>query len=58
MKLRISLSEKDGEIRGKIECEGDGVFTLESLALIVETLAARSGVAPSELLEDLKGVVK
>lgn len=58
MKLRISLSEKNGEIRGKVECEGDNWFMMESLALIVETLSERSGVPSKEVLEDLKRMVQ
>ena len=38
-KLRISLTEKGGEIKGKIESEGPLYFTLESLALSIEKLA-------------------
>ena len=57
-KMRISLTEKNGEIRGKIECSGDGLFMIEALAQVVESLAQYYGVPPVELLNDLKGVVK
>ena len=57
-KMRISLTEKNGEIRGKIECSGDGLFILEAVAQIIESLAKDYGVPPVELLNDLKGVVK
>ena len=39
-KLHISLVEKNGEIRGTIQSEGDGVFRFEALALVIEKLAA------------------
>lgn len=57
-KMRISLTEKDGEIRGKIECSGDGLFMIEALAEIVEVLAADYSVHPCTLLNDLKELVK
>jgi hypothetical protein len=57
-KMRISLTEKNGEIRGKIEFSGDGLFMLESLAQVIESLAKNRGIPPRELLNDLKGVVK
>ena len=58
-KMRISLTEKVvGEIRGTIECSGDGSFMLEALAEIVDVLAGDYGVPPVELLNDLKGLVK
>ena len=38
-KLRISLTEKDGEIKGKIEADGDSLFVFECLLEIIETLA-------------------
>ena len=52
-KLRISLTEKNGEIRGTIQSEGDGVFRFEALALVIEKLAADCRVTPQELLIDL-----
>ena len=53
-KLRISLVEKNGEIRGTIQSEGDGVFRFEALALVIEKLAADLKVQPTELLNDLR----
>ena len=57
-KLRISLVEKNGEIRGTIQSEGDGVFRFEALALVIEKLAGDWKVTPQELLSDLKGHLK
>ena len=54
-KIRISLTEQHGEIRGTIQSEGDGVFRFEALALVIEKLAADCRVPPDELLNDLKG---
>lgn len=56
-KMRISLTEKNGEIRGKIECSGEGLFMLEALAEIVDVLAGDYGIHPHTLLNDLKGLV-
>jgi len=53
-KLRISLVEKNGEIRGTIQSEGDGVFRFEALALVIEKLAADCYVTTDELLNDLQ----
>ena len=57
-KLHISLVEKNGEIRGTIQSEGDGVFRFEALALVIEKLASDLKVPPKELLNDLKGYLK
>lgn len=57
-KMRISLTEKNGEIKGVIECSCDGLFMLEALAEIVDVLAGDYGVHPHTLLNDLKGLVK
>ena len=56
-KMRVSLSQKDGEIKGIVESHGDGLFMLECLALIVETLAKKVGVPPEEVARDLHSVV-
>ena len=47
-KLRISLTEKEeGEIKGKIEADGDSLFVFECLLEIIETLA--KGAVPRRL---------
>ena len=51
-KMRVSLAEKSGEIKGTIQCDGDGVFLLECVAAILEKLAASVGVPPEELCRD------
>ena len=56
--MRVSLTEKNGEIKGVIECSGDGLFMLEALAEIVDVLAGDYGVHPHTLLNDLKGLVE
>ena len=39
-KLRISLTEKEeGDVKGKIEADGDSLFVFECLLEIIETLA-------------------
>ena len=61
-KLRISLTEKEeGEIKGKIEADGDSLFVSECLLEIIETLAkARKArkLDARELVRDLYGRLK
>ena len=55
-KLRISLTEKEeGEIKGKIEADGDSLFVFECLLEIIETLAKARGLDARELVRDLYG---
>lgn len=54
--MRISLSEKSGEIKGTISSQGDGLFCLEALSMIVETFARSAGVPVKEYLDDLKQI--
>ena len=42
-KLRVILTEKNGEIKGKIEADGDSLFVFECLLEIIETLAKGRG---------------
>ena len=56
--LRVSLTERQGEIRGSVQATGDGVFRLEALALVVRILAEKWEVRPEELLNDLKVLVR
>ena len=57
-KLRISLTEKDGEIKGKIEADGDSLFVFECLLEIIETLAKARKLDARELVRDLYGRLK
>lgn len=57
-KLRISLTEKNGEIKGSIQCDGDGVFRLECLALVIDNFAKSAGVPVEELCRDALWVLK
>ena len=55
-KLRISLTEKEeGEIKGKIEADGDSLFVFECLLEIIETLAKGRGLDAHDLVRDLYG---
>ena len=55
-KLRISLTEKEeGEIKGKIEADGDSLFVFECLLEIIETLAKARKLDARELVRDLYG---
>ena len=57
-KLRISLTAKDGEIKGKIEADGDSLFVFECLLEIIETLAKARKLDARELVRDLYGRLK
>ena len=58
-KLRISLTEKEeGEIKGKIEADGDSLFVFECLLEIIETLAKARNLDARELVRDLYGRLK
>ena len=57
-KLRISLTENDGEIKGKIEADGDSLFVFECLLEIIETLAKARKLDARELVRDLYGRLK
>ena len=55
-KLRISLTEKEeGEIKGKIEADGDSLFVFECLLEVIETLARARGLSAHDLVRDLYG---
>ena len=58
-KLRISLTEKEeGEIKGKMEADGDSLFVFECLLEIIETLAKGRGLDAHDLVRDLYGRLK
>ena len=58
-KLRISITEKEeGEIKGKIEADGDSLFVFECLLEIIETLAKARKLDARELVRDLYGRLK
>ena len=58
-KLRIRLTEKEeGEIKGKIEADGDSLFVFECLLEIIETLAKARKLDARELVRDLYGRLK
>ena len=56
-KLRVSLVEKAGVIRGKIETDSDALFVLECLAVIVEQVSRRSGIDSLEVASDLHAYI-
>ena len=58
-KLRISLTEKEeGDVKGKIEADGDSLFVFECLLEIIETLAKARKLDARELVRDLYGRLK
>lgn len=52
-KIRISLSDKDGELKGQIETPGDPAFVLEAMTLVVETISQKWEVPINQVLEDI-----
>ena len=56
-KMRVSLVQRDNEIRGTIELCKDGVFVLEGLAMVVEQFARQHNVPPAEVVQDLYSIV-
>lgn len=57
-RLRISLSEKNGEMKGKVESECDAAFMLEALSQIITLMAARFGVSEDALIHDVYALMK
>ena len=53
MKMRISLTQKGDDIKGKIELPADPAFVLEGLTVAIEAFANQSGVPVKEVLEDV-----
>ena len=58
-KLRISLSEKRGEIKGVIDLPRDDPgFVLQCMAMTVDQFAKSSGVPPREVMLDILRVLE
>lgn len=55
--MHVLLTENAGEITGTIQTTGDGLFMLECLALIVESLAKKVGTTPVDVARDLHSLV-
>lgn len=56
-KMRATFSQRGNEIRGTITLEGDGLFTLECLALMVDNLASKIDSTPDAVVRDLYSLV-
>lgn len=56
-RMRATFSQRGQEIAGTISVEGDGLFMLECLALLVENLAAKVGQPPDAVVRDLYSIV-
>lgn len=56
-RMRATFSERAGEIRGTINVEGDGLFMLECVGLLVENLAAKVGTTPDDVVRDLYSLI-
>lgn len=57
MKMRISLTQKNDDIKGTVELPGDPAFVLECLALAIEQVAKQFEVTPSAVVSDLYSIV-
>ena len=53
MKLRASLTDKGGQIHGKVEYEGSYLMAKEALLTTIESLAKSFGMTTEDLLKDL-----
>ena len=57
MKLRISLTEKHGEMKGVIDLpRDDPAFVLEALHEIISRFAANSNVSVLDVLNDINTI--
>lgn len=56
-RIRISLVERNNEIKGTIATEGDGLFMLEAFVLIIETYANKTGVPANDVVQDIYSVM-
>lgn len=57
LSVEIGYDEDNEEIVGQVSTEGDGPFIMECLALVVREYAAKTGVPPLEVVQDLYSVV-
>jgi len=56
-KMRATFSQRGDEIKGTISVDGDGLFMLECLTLLVENLGAKVGQTPDAVVRDLYSLV-
>ena len=56
-RMRATFSQRGDEIAGTISVEGDGLFMLECLVLLVENLAAKVGTTPDDVVRDLYSLI-
>ena len=52
-KMRISLSEDRGDIKGVIALPSDGSFVLEGLLMVLGAFSRARGMKTTEVLQDL-----
>lgn len=57
MKMRVSLTQQNDDIKGTVELPGDPAFVLECLALTIEQVAKQFEVTPSAVVSDLYSIV-
>lgn len=55
--LRISYTEKNGEIKGVTQACNDGLFLIEALAISIRHIAAAQNVTPNMLLRHIDYVI-
>lgn len=56
-RMRATFSQRADEIKGTISVDGDGLFMLECMALLVDNLAAKVGQTPDAVVRDLYSIV-
>lgn len=56
-RMRATFSQQGEEIKGTISLQGDGLFMLECLGLLVENLAAKVDTTPDDVVRDLYSLI-
>lgn len=55
-RMRATFSQRGDEICGTISIDGDGIFAMECVALIVAELAKKYQVPMAEVINDLHSI--
>jgi hypothetical protein len=55
-KMRATFSQRGDDIHGTISIDGDGVFAMECVALIISELATKYQVPVAEVIQDLHSI--
>lgn len=57
-RLRVELTEREGEIRGTVSFPADSAFVLEALYLVLRQFSESVELPPSEIAADLYRLAK